>query len=265
MIVLPVSMQQMKDSNQTFFIELYSMTMPSGDVVNMAATDEDIMYNGYKFIAVPFQRQSITKSMDNITDSCSISVSDVDWNLLSYVVNGWDFRGAHCTIFRIQYPDSLTDPQIVQWVFSGRIDEPSFAEGTFSCKITQVFPEVQCPNRSYQLACNSEFGDAECGASLATENVAIVDVNENIITLGKSYEENYWRNGVAKCDGEARVIEKSIGDTITLNVNFLQELDGKSIELSRGCNKSVDDCKNRFDNLAHYSGFPAIPFESTYR
>ena len=264
MIVLPVSMQQMKDSSQTFFIELYSLTMPSGDVVNMAATDEDIVYNGYKFIAVPFKRQSITKSMDNITDSCSISVSDVDWKLLSYVVNGWDFRGAYCTIIRIQYPESLTDPSVVQWVFGGRVDEPSFADGTFSCKLTQVFPEVQCPNRDYSLNCNSTFGDAECQASLAEESLAIVSVSGNTITLSKSFERNYWRNGVAISEGEARVIEESEDNTITLNVNFLQDLDGKSIKLSRGCNKTVEDCK-RFNNLAHYSGFPAIPFENKYR
>lgn len=264
MIILPVSMQKMKESGQTFFIELYALSMPTGDMVYMAATDEDITYNGVKFIAVPFQRNEITRSMDNITDSCTISVGDVDWKLLAFVTNGWDFRGCNCTIVRIQYPDSLTDASIVQWVFSGRIDEPSFSDNVFSCKLTSVFPEVQCPNRSFQLACNSEFGDDECQMSLGTESVSATNVSGNVITLAKSYEDNYWKNGVVKCRGEARVIEQSSKNTITLNVNFLQDMDGSLLELSRGCNKTTDDCK-RFNNLAHYSGFPAIPFESTYR
>jgi hypothetical protein len=129
MIVLPTQMSEMKDSGESFFIELYIISLPTGNVY-LAATDEDITFDGIKFMAVPFQRQDITRSMDNITDSCTISLSDVNWGLLAYVTNGWDFRGSFCTIFRIMYPDSLTNPAIKEWVFTGRIDEPSFAEGT---------------------------------------------------------------------------------------------------------------------------------------
>jgi len=263
-IVLPVSMQKMKESNETFFIELYSIDMPSG-IVNLAATDEDIVYNGITFTAVPFKRQSITKSMDNITDSCEISMSDVSDQLLAYVTNGWDFRGAICTIVRIQYPDSLRDPSIVQWVFTGRVDEPAFSQGTFTCRLTQVFPEIQCPNRSYQLNCNSRFGDNECGMSLASENVSIIGASGNTVILNKSYANNYWLHGVITVGGESRNIEKQVGSALTLNVNFLQEpIIGKAANLIRGCNKTTTDCR-RFNNLRHYSGFPAIPFEATYR
>jgi hypothetical protein len=266
MIVLPVSMQQMKDSNETFFIELYIINLPSGNIY-LAATDEDIMFNGKKYLAVPFQRQDITRSMDNITDSCTITLGDVGWGLLAYVTNGWDFRGGICTIFRIQYPDSLSDPSIVEWVFTGRIDEPSFSDNTFSCKLVQVFPEVQCPNRSSQLACNSEFGDDECKVSLGAASVKITGTQSNgsVIVLAKSFPDKYWQNGVISCGGEARNISVSSGDKITVNVNFLQNpIVGKTAELRRGCNKTVDDCK-RFNNLKNYGGFPAIPHASVYR
>lgn len=265
MIVLPVKMQQMKDSGKTFFIELYVITLPTGTIY-IAAADEDIVFNGRKYLAVPFQRQEIVRSMDNITDSCTITLGDVGWGLLAYVTNGWDFRGGGCTIVRIQYPDSLTNPSIVEWVFSGRIDEPSFADNTFSCKLTQVFPEVQCPNRTSQLACNSEFGDDECRMSLSAENVRITGVeNGNVIVLAKSFPNKYWQNGVISCGGEARNISVSSGNKVTINVNFMQNpIVGKTAELRRGCNKTVDDCK-RFNNLKNYSGFPAIPVTSVYR
>jgi hypothetical protein len=265
MIILPVKMQEMKDSNETFFIELYIINLPSGTIY-LAATDEDIMFNGTKYIAVPFQRQDITRSMDNITDSCNITLGDVGWGLLAYVTNGLDWRCAVCTIIRIQYPDSLTDPSIVEWVFTGRIDEPSFAENTFSCRLVQVFPEVQCPNRTSQLACNSEFGDDECQMKLSAENVIITGVeNGNVIVLAKSFPDKYWQNGVISCEGEARNISVSSGNKVTINVNFMQSpIVGKTAELRRGCNKTVDDCK-RFNNLKNYSGFPAIPVTSVYR
>lgn len=266
MIILPVKMQEMKDSGTTFFIELYIISLPTGTIY-IAAADEDVVFNGVRYLAVPFQRQEVVRSMDNVTDSCNITLGDVGWGLLAYVTNGWDFRGGVCTIVRIQYPDSLTDPSLVEWVFTGRIDEPSFADNTFSCKLTQVFPEVECPNRSSRLACNSEFGDEECQMSLGTQNVRITGVENDgtVIILEKSFTDKFWQNGVILCGGEARNISVSSGNKVTINVNFLQEpIIGKMAQLSRGCNKTVDDCR-RFNNLRNYSGFPAIPCTSVYR
>ena len=31
------------------------------------------------------------------------------------------------------------------------------------------------------------------------------------------------------------------------------------ITLSRGCSKTVSDCKNKFNNISNYGGFPYIP------
>ena len=42
---------------------------------------------------------------------------------------------------------------------AAHFDEPSFSDGTFNCKLTSRLPEVDCPNRSYRLACNCAFGD----------------------------------------------------------------------------------------------------------
>ena len=263
MNILPVSMSTMKDSGETFFIELYVLELRTGTSY-IAATDENIVFNGITFLAVPFQRQSVVRSMDNIADSCEVSIADADYSHLAYIMDGFDFRGVNCTVLRIQYPDSLTDPSVCQWMFSGYIDEPAYADGVFTCKIMTRFPNIQCPNRSYQIACNSEFGDESCTASLATETVAITGVSGNTLTLTKSYQDGYWKDGVAKVSGEARNISASTGNTVTLNVNFLQALDGKSVELSRGCNKTREGCK-RFNNMVHYGGFPAIPFESEYR
>lgn len=212
-VQLPVRMKEMKDSGETFFIELYVIHLRT-DTLYIAATDENITFNGQTYVAVPFERQSITLSMDNIVDSCEISLGDCDENLLGYVIKGFDFRGCMAEIFRIMYPDSLTDPNISQWIFSGTIDEPSFADGVFSCKLKSRFPEIECPNRSYQLACNSEFGDASCGMSLMESNVAVVNASGNYITLEQSFDRNYWKDGVVKIEGEARCIESSEGNKI---------------------------------------------------
>lgn len=264
MVQLPVCMEEAKESGKTFFIELYAIKLRT-TTLYLAACDEDIIYDGTRFIAVPIQRESVTRSMDNITDSCQLTISDVNYQLLAYVVNGFDFRGSLATVIRIQYPDSLDDPKVFEWVYTGTVDEPSFAEGTFSCKLQTVFPQVQCPNRCYQLACNSEFGDAECCYVPNTAAVKVVAASGNYLAFDTWFDENYWKNGVVSIAGESRVIEASAANVVMLNVNFLQEnILGKDATLKQGCDKSRERCAY-YRNTIHYGGFPAIPFESVWR
>ena len=263
-ITLPVCMEEMKNSAQTFFIELYTIELRTG-AIYLAAADEDIVFNGQKYIAVPIQRESVTRSMDNITDSCNLTISDVDYGMLAYVCNGFDFRGSMATVIRIQYPESLSDPKIFEWIYAGSIDEPAFSDGTFSCKLQTVFPQIDCPNRSYQLACNSDFGDDECGYNIKEYIADVEGAENNKVTINKSFTSNYWKNGVITIEGESRIIEQSDGTTLTLNVNFAQEnIVGRLAFLRQGCDKSQERCKF-YGNTMHYSGFPAIPFESVYR
>ena len=264
--VLPVSMKEKASSSETFFIEMYIVELRTGTMY-LCATDVDIEYNGNRYIAVPFQRQSVTKSMDNIVDSCQITLSDCNDDLLAYVVNGFDFRGCMVTVFRIMYPDSLKDPSIFQWMFSGTIDEPSFSDGTFSCKLTSKLPMIEAPNRSYQLACNSSFGDECCTMSLGTTNVTVTSVSSNglEINVNSSFGNNHFKDGTITISGETRIIVVSNGSSITVNVNFLQDnIVGKTATLAMGCNKTKERCAE-YGNLIHYSGFPAVPFESVYR
>lgn len=262
MITLPVSMAKAKESGNPFFIELYVLQLRDG-VMRIAATDENILYNNEEYTAVPFQRGEVTTSMDNLTDSCEVSLGDCTYEALKYVIEGFDFRGCNAIIFRIQYPDSLEAPTIAQPVFAGYIDEPSYSNGEFTCKVKSRLPEIECPNRNFRMACNSEFGDAECGMSLAEETMPVISTASNTVTLEKSHDKNYWKDGVISVGGESRIITESNGNTITLNVNFVQDITGHSATLRRGCNKTVEACRT-FGNMKHYSGFPAIPFESNY-
>ena len=262
-VILPVSMQQAIAANETFFIELYTIELRTF-TLRIAACDENVTYNGNVYTAIPIQRENVERSMDSIVNDCTLRVSDCSYEMLSYVINGYDPRSSWCVCQRIQYPNSLTDPSICEWIFAGSLDEFAFQSGTFECKAKARFPEIQCPNRSFQLACNAEFGDETCGVSLGTENLAVTGISGNTITVNKSHADDYWKDGVAHCEGEARNIVSSSGNTVTFNVNFIQDLTGKSIELSRGCDKTRTGCK-RFNNSKQYGGFFAIPFESEYR
>lgn len=267
MIILPQKMSEMKDSDATFFIELYIINLKTGKLY-LAATDTDITFAGQTYMAIPFQRETIDKSMDNVIDTCEISLGDGDYDKLAYLCNGFDFRGADVTIFKIAYPDSLEDDTIKSISFMGYINSCGYSGGVFSFSLNTRLPNIEVPNRTCQLCCNSEFGDEECGISLEETKVELANgsTNSNIL-LSSTYETDYWKDGVISIKGESRLILSNEGNKIVVNYSFLQSdiKGGTEATLIRGCDKTKESCRNRFDNMKNFSGFPAIPFEKIYR
>lgn len=267
MIILPQKMSEMKDSDATFFIELYIVKLKTGTIY-LAATDTDITFAGQTYMAIPFQRETIDKSMDNVIDSCEISLGDGNYDKLAYLSNGFDFRGADVTIFKISYPDSLEDDTIKSISFMGYVNSCSYSDGVFSFSLNTRLPNIEVPNRACQLCCNSEFGDSECGISLEETNVELAtgSTSSNIL-LPSTYETNYWKDGVIFIKGESRLILSNEGNKIVVNYSFLQSdiKGGMEATLIRGCDKTKETCQNRFNNMKNFSGFPTIPFENVYR
>lgn len=267
MIILPQKMSKMKDSDATFFIELYIVKLKTGTIY-LAATDTDITFAGQTYMAIPFQRETIDRSMDNVIDTCEISLGDGDYDKLAYLSQGFDFRGADVTIFKISYPDSLEDDTIKSISFMGYINSCSYSDGVFSFSLNTRLPNIEVPNRTCQLCCNSEFGDSECGISLEETNVELAtgSTSSNIL-LPSTYETNYWKDGVIFIKGESRLILSNEGNKIVVNYSFLQSdiKGGMEATLIRGCDKTKETCQNRFNNMKNFSGFPAIPFENVYR
>lgn len=259
----PVEMQKAKESQAPFFVELYVLELRTG-ISYIAACDEDIEFNGNIFTAIPFSRDDITRSADNLFDETSVTLGDVDDSKLAYVLSGFDFRGAKVAIFKIQYPDSLKNPKLVLPMFIGYLDSPSYSNGVFSCSLRSMFPTAQVPRREFQLQCNSDYGDDNCKMPYSPIEAKITGVSKNTLTLNKNISEVY-KYGIATVLGESRNILSVSGNKITTGINFLQDgLVGKTINLQRGCDKTKECC-GKIGNLIHFCGFPAVPFESVYR
>ncbi len=265
MLVLPAKLNEAKDSDSIFTIELYIIQLRTSTTY-IAACDEDIVYNGQKYIAIPIQRETITKSVDNVVDNMNLKIADCDHAKLAYIVNGFDFRGSNVTVISVMYPECLTDVTQVRPVFSGYIDSPSYADGVFSCVVKNELPTVQVPCRSCQLMCNSEFGDEECTVSKDVRTGALLEgTTQTALYYGDGDMKGYWKDGVVTIDGESRLVKDST-DKIYVNVGFAQELKpGMTFTIQRGCDKVQKTCIERFNNAKNFSGFPSIPFESTYR
>lgn len=181
-------------------------------------------------------------------------------------MNGFDFRGSKLTIFRVLYPDCLTDATEAVMMFRGYIDSPSYADGVFSCTVKSDFTSVKIPSRSCQLMCNNKFGDEDCTVSKDVRTGVLAEgTTQTAIYYGDGDMKDYWKDGVITIDGESRIIKEST-DKVYVNIGFVQQLTpGMTFTIQRGCDMRQKTCIDRFNNAQNFSGFPSIPFESTYR
>jgi len=121
--------------------------------------------------------------------------------------------------------------------------------------------------------CGTELGSAACGVDLAegytaTAMIQGVHLPYVIVEFSDAFEEGWFTNGVAQIaqrqhrisrdyiyEGERRLI---IADLQTRHLDEVTEL-----VVTAGCDKSLQACASKFQNVLNFQGFPFIPGEES--
>lgn len=267
-VSLPVAMSQAKEANSNFFIELYTIQLPTYEL-NIASCDEDIEFNGKRFMGYPIKRGEITKTVDSRVDNCEITVSNTNDYFTLLLFNGKNFLGHRVYIYKILYPDSLEDPSIVFPVFYGQIDSPKLtADGTFTCSVVSDIPNMDnCRTMGYN--CSNYFGDANCKMEVKKTSgsctIGWTKYGDYVrqYVQSDSLGSTYWGNGIVTIDGESRRAIGTETNRVYLEYPFPSGIDkSKGFSIQQDCDKTPASCEV-YKNRKHYAGFLAVPFEFT--
>jgi hypothetical protein len=272
MIILPAKLSEMKDSDSVFFIDLYKLSFPTGNLY-MCACDTDISFyipgtsTPVTYMAQPIERGELTQTSDSKLDNVEIGISDASEAFLNALFDTYDFRGYDIDIYQIAYPGSLGNSDQYKWVFHGYIDSPSLDMSTATFKATlKAYMPNQISCRTFMSPCNAWFGDSEeCGAYFDIKS-GTVGVNSNqyvIYDPARIESGNYWKNGVITIGFESKRIISSSPGLIVVEYPFYNTPTG-TYTIQNGCDHTQTDCI-RHNNLLNYSGFPGVPYEYVAR
>lgn len=257
---IPVKMQQALESGSVFQIELYEIHLPT-TTLYLCSCDQNITYNGQLYIAMPIERGEISKTVDSQVDNCELSIANTTEYFTQAIFEGINFIGSRVYIYKILYPDSLSDPSQITMLFYGSIDSPELTnEGTFKIQLVSDIPTAT-GGRILQYPCNSTFGDSACQHSIQTVSGVVLSANQRTLQLSNFDGNNTtWKNGLILCNSEGRRIVAMNGSTITVEYPFLQNVHGLTYTVKQDCDKTTADC-DRLNNRIHYGGFTAVPYE----
>lgn len=227
--------------------------------------DIAVVFEGNTYEPAPITRGSIEfNSLLEVTN-LTITAASITQPILEYIAqNPIDIVWIEVSrLFR-----DLT-PMEKSVIFIGQIKSASFSglQGQISCVGFEFFLKMPVPMQRYQRTCNHKVFDEKCGLSKEdyVQTVLIeLDTSKVIIyaDVFAEQEDGFYVGGFVQYMGESRSIIAHTGNAITIAYRMIALEDGVEIDIYPGCDCRIETCRDKFDNIIHFLGFPYIPDEN---
>jgi uncharacterized phage protein (TIGR02218 family) len=118
---------------------------------------------------------------------------------------------------------------------------------------------AMCPHVLYGVACGVNQLSNQLTGPVTIIGSGTLDIN------GLSgFADDYFTGGFVRFYtetglGDTRFITAHTGGQITIPIAFQELVVGDSVDVFPGCNRTMDDCETKFNNLDNYGGWPYIP------
>lgn len=156
-------------------------------------------------------------------------------------------------------------------VFIGQI-KGATVKGTAleaECVSFEHFLSMPVPTLRYQVTCNHEVFDEGCtldrdDSPYAVDASVTLDSSKTILTSAAfaGFDTNYFVGGLVVFGEESRTIVAYTGSTITMQYKMIELEDGDTVTAYPGCDGDIETCRDKFNNLLNFMGFPFIPEEN---
>ncbi len=248
------------------------------DGVTFAFTDHDLplVFNGATFRAdAGLSAKAIAQTTGLAVDNTEAIGALSDASIREDEIEQGRFDGAEVVAWLVNWTDVSQ-----RWLqFRGTIGEMRRVDGAFRAELRGLTEALnRTLGRVYQKPCTAVLGDAQCRFDTSLPGYTLtlpVDVEEE----GRRFiwdslpgfdEEFFIRGRVNVLEGPAKGLfglikhDRVRGKKRTIELWEPIKGDvsrGTQIKLIAGCNKQMETCRLKFNNLLNFQGFPDIPGE----
>ncbi len=252
----------------------WALTRVDGVLLGFTDHDVDLSFEGIAFkagsgLSALALQQSTGLSVDN-TEALGALSSDV---IREVDIEAGRYDGAEIRAWLVNWRD-VAERQLQ---FRGTIGDLKRTDGAFEAELRGLTEALNRPlGRVYQKPCSAVLGDKNCKFDLTTPGFIterdIESVEERQVfrfAALPGFAENWFQFGrLVMLTGAATGLSGSIKhDRIVKNERVIELwqplraelLSGDRLRLEAGCDKRMETCKFKFDNLLNFQGFPDIP------
>ena len=247
-------------------IELYRIAVDDssdGTLFHFSNGDEDYVHDGDTYEPATIGRADMVQGSEINRQNVQIRVP-YDNPVAAVYLAGTPDVVATVTIFRVEDATVLT-------YWKGRIAATRATGQQMVLECESVFTsmrrtgararyQVQCRHALYGTACGV---DKDTYATLAI--VATVDGTTLTVTGADAQADGYWVGGMIAFNGIFRFIVSHTGTTIKLWRELPDVAGTDAVTLYPGCNRTLEQCNERFDNAVNHGGFPWLPNSNPFQ
>lgn len=272
-MTMNAEMQAHLATGVTTLCRVLAVERSDGHALGFTDHDRDLAFDGITFradtgLTAMALQQGTGLSVDNTEamgalSDAAISEADIEAGL---------YDGAEVRCWLVNWAD--VNLRALQ--FRGQIGEIRRDGGAFEAELLGLTDLLNQPmGRVYQAPCAAVLGDASCGKDISEEGyqaeVEVLSVEGNILTFASmpGYEVQWFQRGVLEVlsgSGAGQSVpikrdwETQNGREITLWTAMGAPVSaGDTVRLTAGCDKRMETCRNKFNNLINFQGFPDIP------
>lgn len=248
------------------------------DGVQFAFTDHDLplILDGVTYRAdTSLNAKAIAQTTGLSVDNTEAIGALTDASIREDEIEQGRFDRAEVQVWLVNWADPSQ-----RWLqFRGSIGEMRRVDGMFRAELRGLTEALnQTSGRIYQKPCTAVLGDAQCGVNLNDPSYTLtmpVDVEED----GRRFTWQslpgfdpafFIRGRMDVLEGPAQGLWGLIKHDRVLNETRMIELwepikgdvgTGTVVKLTAGCNKQLETCRLKFDNILNFQGFPDLPGE----
>lgn len=273
--VIPAALIPIVEAPQNSPVELYELELDEG-TIRFANAERDILFpdpGGNVYTALGIVRAAIETNINEQQDQFRAGLDNVNRALGRELVKV-NFRGRTARIKKV-FREKLDNAANFITIFEGQMDEPTTDGKTFTLRIHSRLDLVNKdgPGRIFSTQCNYLLYDEWCtqvrsdAANRVTGSVLVGSTTKVILSSALNQAVDYWivgslkfLDGINRSAGSRKVIASDGVSSATVQIGFPSAPDiGDTFEIIRGCNRTPDDCTNKFQNFPNYGGFNYIP------
>ena len=261
--------------------EIYQITTVDGIIARFTSHDQDIVYAGNTYQAIPITRTQVSYHTDLQVDKVDVSfglvgvtVGDLSYSIPKIIRLGL-LRGAHVVINLIDYVALDDDKLIFEGWVTGNI---TYNRGITTIPVSSLLDRLneKFPKYIYSEYCNHKLYGTYCGLtkntyreqSSAAAGSTVSKIYSAIFAFS-AHAEDYWTKGeIEMTSGDnlnvSRTIIKHNDGNIDLLIPFTEAIaEGNTFDSWPGCDKSGEICESKFNNYANFMGFEHTPKPET--
>lgn len=260
----------------TTLCRCWAVVRRDGAVLGFTDHDRDLAFEGVTFAAdagltAAAVQQATGLAVDNSEAEGALSADAID----EADIRAGRYDGAKVTAWLVNW--AAPEERMVQ--FRGTLGEVVRAGGAFRAELRGLAEALNQPQgRVFQTPCSAVLGDARCGVDLA-EPGYFTEVPVEVVEDGRlfrfaaldGFDDRWFERGrlVVLAGAAAGLVSVVKNDRLGADGRRVELWEGLRasvaagdlIRLEAGCDKRVETCRLKFDNLLNYRGFPGIPGE----